>query len=521
LNRPRFLDGAVSSSHCSGVFDIRHILAEYTSLVESTRMRSVKASSSLVVRFAVGIAVIAAIVFVYRVWIHVNPATVGFTLLVAVLVISAGWGLRYAIFLSVLSTLAYNFFFLPPIGTFTIVDPQNWVALSAFLCTAIVASQLAERARREALSAILRRGEVERLYSLSQQMLAAENVLSLVNAIPRSVVSALNATSVGMFLTERKKVYYSDLKAQEVLEEERLRSVATRGAPSHGDTPDINFVPLRVGVRSVGSLGVVGSETSPQILDAVGSLIAIAIERAGAVEKLAHSEASRESDRLRSVLLDSVTHDFRTPLTSIKASAQALLADGRMDDDSRHELLTIINEESDRLDRLVGEAAQMAQLDSGAMELHVEPHHIREAIDDAVSATKGALAKHVVNISADDSLPLVNIDLRRIGEVLTQLLDNAAKYSANGTPITITAEVEGMKLVTSVADHGPGIDTIDEGMIFDKFYRGRGQRSMIQGTGMGLAIARALVEAHGGTIGVFSQLGHGSVFSFTLPLAAS
>lgn len=484
-------------------------------------MRSVKALDNPVFRFGVGILVLATIVVVYRYWIHVNPATVGFTLLVAVLVISAGWGLRYAILLSVLSTLAYNFFFLPPSGTFSIADPQNWVALTAFLCTAIVASHLAERARREALSANLRRGEVERLYSLSQQMLGAENVLSLVNAIPRAIAGALNAASVGMFLIERKKIYYSDLKAQEVLHEDRLKAVATRGQPGHGDTPNINFVPLRVGVRSVGSLGVAGADTSPQILDAVGSLVAIAIERAGAVEKLAHSEASRESDRLRSILLDSVTHDFRTPLTSIKASAQALLADGALSNDSRHELLTIIIEESDRLDRLVGEAAQMAQLDSGAIELHIEPHHIREAIDAAVSATKNVLAKHTVTVNADDSLPVVNIDLRRIGEVLAQLLDNAAKYSATGTPITITSEVEGAKLVTSVADHGPGIDTIDEGVIFDKFYRGRGQRSMIQGTGMGLAIAKALVEAHGGTIGVFSQLGHGSVFSFTLPLRST
>jgi two-component system sensor histidine kinase KdpD len=477
----------------------------------------VKILGKPMVRIAVGILFVAVIVFVYRAWIHANPATVGFTLLVAILVISAVWGLRYAIFLSIISTLAYNFFFLPPIGTFTIADPQNWVALTAFLCTAIIASQLAERARREALSANRRRGEVERLYALSQDLLAAENVLSLVNAIPRNVVEALNATAVGIFLIERKKVYFSDLKAQELLNEEDLKAVANRGEPAQGVTPDLNFVPLRVGVRSVGSLGVAGARTSPQILDAVGSLIAIAIERAGAVEKLAHSEASRESDRLRSILLDSVTHDFRTPLTSIKASAQTLL-DGALNDESRHELLTIINEESDRLDRLVGEAAEMAQLDSGALELHLEPHHIREAIEAAITSTKNALAKHPVNIVVDESIPEIVMDLRRIGEVLAQLLDNAAKYSIPETQITITAEVQDRRLVTSVADQGPGIENFDQGMVFDKFYRGRGQRSIIQGTGMGLAIAKALVEAHGGTISVFSQLGRGSVFSFSLPL---
>src|SRR5581483_7771193 len=160
-------------------------------------------------------------------------------------------------------------------------------------------------------------------------------------------------------------------------------------------------------------------------------------------------------------------------------------------------------------------------LDAGALELHLEPHPIREAIDIAVASAKTALAKHPVHIDASDSLPETAMDLRRISEVLGQLLDNAAKYSPPDTPITITAVVEGGKLVTSVADRGPGIETIDQGMIFDKFYRGRGQRSTSQGTGMGLAIAKALVEAHGGTITVVSQLGSGSVFSFTLPLQAA
>jgi two-component system sensor histidine kinase KdpD len=189
-----------------------------------------------------------------------------------------------------------------------------------------------------------------------------------------------------------------------------------------------------------------------------------------------------------------------------------------LSEDARHELLTVINEESDRLNRLVGEAAQMAQLDAGVVELQLEPHHIQEVFDAALAATKNSLSKHPVTIVADESLPPVNIDLRRIEEVLAQLLDNAAKYSPEGTKITITAEVQNGKLVTSVADQGPGIEDIDQGMIFDKFYRGRGQRSTIQGTGMGLSIAKALVEAHGGTIAVLSQLDRGSVFSFSLPI---
>jgi len=462
--------------------------------------------------------IVALIVLVYHKLAQVNPATAGFTFLVAVLAVSALWGLRYATILAVLATLAYNFFFLPPIGTFTIADPQNWIALVAFIVSAIIASQLAERARRRTQDANQRRIELERLYNFSQQMLATDNVLTLVNSIPAVVVDTFAVIAAGMYLIERKKVYYSDVAAQEAIKDEDLKYAANRGESITDTAHSVVIVPLRVGVRSVGALGVQGGDVGRDTLDAVSSLVAVAIERAGAVEKLAHTEASRESERLRSILLDSVTHDFRTPLTAIKASAESLLGDGSLSESARHELLTVVNEESDRLDRLVGEAAEMAQLDAGAVELRLEPHHIREAIDEAISVTKTALSKHSVEVHADKSLPLVKMDLRRIAEVLAQLLDNAAKYSPPGTPITITSEVQKRRLVTSVADHGLGIDGIDQDMIFEKFYRGRGQRSTIQGTGMGLAIAKALVEAHGGKMTVVSQLGKGSVFSFALPL---
>ena len=184
------------------------------------------------------------------------------------------------------------------------------------------------------------------------------------------------------------------------------------------------------------------------------------------------------------------------------------------------ELLSVINEESDRLNRLVGEAAEVAQLDAHQVELHFEPHHIREAVDRAVQESRHALEHHPVEISVPDNLPALRMDLDRITEVLTQLIDNAAKYSAPETPINITADMRDGQLVASVADHGPGIDDLEQSMIFEKFYRGRDQRLSIQGTGMGLAIAKAIVELHGGTIGVTSQVDRGSVFHFSLPVAS-
>jgi two-component system sensor histidine kinase KdpD len=469
-------------------------------------------------RFLFSAALVAVLVAICR-FLHANASTAGFAFLLAVLVVSAAWGLRSAIFLSVVATLAYNFFFLPPIGTFTIADPQNWIALFTFLLTAIIASQLSERARRETLNATSRRHELEQLYAFSQQMLTADNVLGLVNTIPVSVVQTFGPEFAAMYSIHSKKVYYSDLRAQELVSAEELQRVTVRGEPITISDKKLRIRPLRIGLRSVGALAMIGGNLSPESLEAIGSLVAIAIERAGAVEKLAHSEAGRESERLRSILLDSVTHDFRTPLTAIKASAQSLLSDAQLNEESRKELLTVINEESDRLDRLVGEAAQMAQLDAHAVELNLEPHHIGEAVEAALATNQNTLARHPVKVDVSDSLPVVNIDLRRTEEIISQLLDNAGKYSPHGTPITITATEQGTYLVVSVADQGPGIDSVDQSMVFDKFYRGRGQRNNVQGTGMGLAIAKAIVEAHGGTISLTTQPGRGSVFSFTLPLA--
>ena len=470
-----------------------------------------------VLRFVVCFAVVVSIVAVFRYLIHVNPTTVALTFLLAVLVISASWGLRYSVVTAVAATATFNYFFLPPVGTFTISDPQNWIALFAFLVTAIIASQLSERARRETLDATQRRHEVERLYAFSQHLLVAENVVGLLNALPQLVVESFGCESAALFVPGRSDIYRSSGTVNG-LDSERLRTSAARGEPVLDPDKGLRYIPLRMGVRSVGAIGVAGGELSRETLEAIGSLVAIAIERAGAVEKLGRTEAAREGEKLRSALLDSVTHEFRTPLTSIKASVTGLLSGGNLDESQRKELLTVIDEESDRLDHLVGEAAQMAQLDANQVELHREPHRIQEAMERAIEESKKPLTGHSVEVLVPDDLPALRFDLDRIKDVLNQLLENAGKYSPANTPIRVTAEKKDSHLIVSVADRGPGIDDFEQSLIFDKFYRGKDRRYSVQGTGMGLAIAKAIIEAHGGTIGVTSQVGHGSVFSFTLPL---
>ncbi len=463
---------------------------------------------------------VVLIVFVYVKLLHVNPTTVALSFLLAILAVAAAWGLRYAVPLSLASALCFNFFFLPPVGTLTIADTQNWVALFAFFFTSVMASNLSERARRQTLEAHQRRQEVERLYTFSQQLLVAENVVELLKAIPRFVTETFAAREAAVYFSTRDQVYRSGPDDQ-AISAENLRDAAYRGEPSFDRTGLLAVAPLHMGMRTVGAFGIVAGEfPSRQTMEAVGSLIATAIERANAVERLTHTEASRESERLRSALLDSVTHEFRTPLTSIKASVTTLRSGTTLDPEQQEDLLAVIEEESDRLNRVIGEAVEMAQLDAKEVRLDLRLHQMREAIDAALAESKHALGDRPVEVRLPEQLPSVMMDAGWIKKVLQHLFENAAKYSPAGSPIFISSEVKNDRLITSVADRGSGIDDLERSMIFDKFYRGQSQRYRVQGTGMGLAIVKAIVEAHSGRIEVTSQLGHGSVFSFGLPLVS-
>ena len=470
------------------------------------------------VRYAACVVAAEAVALIYRHLLHVNPTTVALTYILMVLLVAAYWGFRFSVCLTVAAALAFDYYFLPPIDTFAIADPQNRIAVFAFLVTAGVASELADRARRRALDAVQRRRDVERLYAFSQRLLATDNVAELLNAIPAYIRDGFGAKAAAIYLLNSQQVYRTDPTASNFPLED-LQLVSSRGEPIIDIQRGVSLTPLHLGARTTGAVGIAGATLSRATLEALGSMIGIAIERAGAIEKLSQAEAARQSENLRSVLLDSVTHELRTPLTGIKAAVTGLLSGYTLDDSQRKELLTVINEETDRLDRLVGEATEMAQLDAHKVELHMVPTEIATVIESAVEESRTVLGQHPLEVQIAPSLPKLRADADRIAEVLKQLLENAAKYSPSTAPITITAERKGDRVVTSVTDHGPGIDDFEQSLIFDKFYRGRDQRYSVQGTGMGLAIAKAIVEAHNGTIGLTSQLGHGSVFYFELPAA--
>jgi two-component system sensor histidine kinase KdpD len=469
---------------------------------------------------AVSLAVVAGITYCYRHFLHVNQTTVALSFLLAILAVSAVWGMAVSVAMSLVAVVAFNYFFLPPVGTLTIADPQNWVALFAFLVSSIMGSQLSSRIRTEADEAHHRRREVERLYQFSRKLLGEGNVIQLMNAIPDYIVQSFEVGAAALFLPQKDKFYRSGFGAAH-LDEEKMKKAFLLDEISAEPQLGQYFIPIRLGVRPIGSLGITGSQLSRQSLEAISTLVAIAIERARAVEQLGQTEAERQGERLKSALLDSITHDFRTPLTSMKAAVSSLLSSLPSDATQTHELLTIINEECDRLNRLVEEAGEMAKLEAGEINLEITPVRVEEIIHAALGQCNSSLAGRVVDVRIAADLPAVQADRERAKEALVQLIDNANLYSEKDQPITITAELNGDTVTTSVADRGPGIDDFEQTMIFDKFYRGKDQRYLVRGTGMGLPIAKALIVAQHGTISVTSQLGRGSVFAFTLPIDRS
>ena len=479
-----------------------------------------KISSRIVAHYVTSTTSIALVIWLYFRWLHVNETTVALTFLVLILLVAARWGLRHSIYLSVLSSIAFNFFFLPPVFTFTVRDPRNWIALIAFLVSGVIGSQLAERAKEEAQHARRRQRETEKLYDLSQTMLLAASTVDLLNSMPRRIETTFNLDAVAVYLLAGERVYRSrpeflegkpDMLRDAAFSRDHLVEVEAGRA--------LTLVPILLGTRTLGSLAVLGDNLSSEVLDAICGLAAIAVERASAIEKVTQAEASRESERLRNALLDSVTVELKEPLEVIAHAIRRVRAgDQRFSDQATADLKSI-ELQSERLGYLVSQSMEMAELESQEIVLDRKLHTIAEVVELALSSADLLPADRTPEIRLPENLPPVSMDLKRISKVLRHLLSNAVKYSPAGSPIFISAEATPELVTVSVADRGAGIEDIEKLMIFDKFYRGKGQRSRVQGTGMGLAIAKTIVEAHGGSMSVTSQLGSGSVFSFTLPLA--
>ena len=444
--------------------------------------------------------------------LRVNATTAALSLLLAILGISAQWGLTEAMLASVGAVLGFNLLFLPPVGKLTIQDPQNWVALAAFLVTAVTSSQLSARARRRAAEAEARRVEIERLYALVQSMMLTGSARKTIREFVNRAVQVFGCTAAAFYYRPTDEFVRSGPESRVVSDHELLAEAEVDDI-SVDTLRSVALAPVRLGGRPLGSMALIGSPPSEQMVRAIANLIAITIEKARALEDASHAEAARQSEVLKSALLDSLAHDIKTPLTSIKAAVTSLLENPPEAD---RELLTIINEEADRLNQLAAEVVEMARIDAGKLHLEKQPVAVAELIAGALSDLALPLRGRPLTLHVPDDLPAAEADRDFAGQVVKQFVENALKYSPAGSPLDISAKLQGGKIVIGVADRGPGIEENERSRIFDKFYRGRRHRFDTMGTGMGLAIAKGIVEAHGERIWVESEPGQGAVFYFSL-----
>jgi two-component system, OmpR family, sensor histidine kinase KdpD len=468
------------------------------------------------IRLAVAIAVTAGITFLCFRLIPVNATTAGFCYLVEVLIIATVWGLREAVVTSIVAMLCFNYFFFPPVGTFTISDSRNWVALFAFLATSLIAGQLSARAKRRTREAIDRQEEMERLYALSRAILQTDSREAPGKQIAEQIVQTLHLPGVALDDHIRGEIHCAG--SEHLADLERVLRKGPDAFILPGAMAPIVVSPVRLGGEEIGALAVWGSTLSETALQSVSNLAAIGLDRARAQQVTAEAEAARQSQELKSTLMDALAHEFKTPLTSIKAAATALLSEAVPKLSEHQELLAIIDEDADRLARLVTEAIQMARIEGGTLQLNRGLHAPAALISAALRDMKHRTEGRRLDVQLPVGLPLVFVDAGLVQMALRQVIDNALKFSSPAGPLTIAARAEEGRLVISVADEGPGIPERELDRVFEKFYRSPGHHR-VGGTGMGLTVAREILRAHGGDIMVKNLSGTGSEFCLVLATA--
>jgi two-component system sensor histidine kinase KdpD len=476
------------------------------------------------IRSAAGLGLVAATTWIAFAELHVNALIAGFAYVLIVLIIAARWGLIEALLTSVAAMLCLNYFFLPPVGSLTIADPQNWVALFAFMVTAVTASQLSASARSRAADAQARRVEVEQLYQISLSLLRMDATRSPGLQIAEKLKDQLGFQSVVFCDSLSGEVFTAgDEKTEAHLD--ALRAAAkgdvawrTTRTPA-ADSAEFVIFPVAFGQALFGSICVVGATLSDTALQALANLAASALERNRQQIALGRIEVARENEKLRAVLLDALAHEFLTPLTSIKSAISTVRTEYAHEEEE-NEFLTVIEEESDRLGEMINETTDMARIEPGHPRIRRRRTHVAGLIQSAVQQLKNLLRGRTLLIDIPDGIPEVEADPEMVELAIRQLIGNAIKYSPPETVIEVSATYAEGSIEVQVRDHGAGVPDDEIESIFGRFYRGKKVKDAIAGTGMGLSIARDIVKAHGGTMWAANAADGGVCFFFTLPVVS-
>lgn len=460
---------------------------------------------------------------------------VDLVLLTAVVAVAVRYGLWPSLLASIAASLAYNFFFLPPVYTFTITDPTNVAAFFFFMLIAILVSNVAARVRTQADTAIGRIRTTEQLYAFSRKLAGTATLDDVLWASAYQIALMLKVRVVLLLPEDGLLTVKSGYPPEDQLDQADLAAANwawsnDRSAGRGSDTlPGAKrlFLPMRTGRGPIGVIGIDDDRTGPlltpdqrRLLDALVDQGALAIERVLLVEDMDRVKRTVESERLRSALLTSISHDLKTPLASVLGAASTMrdLA-GALSDTEKRDLLATVIDESERLNRFIANLLDMTKLESGAIVPNTALHDLGEIVGSALRRASKILAAHKVALVLAADLPMLELDAVLFEQVLFNLLDNAAKYSLPETTIAIKSRRERDQVVLEVADEGDGIPPDELESVFDKFYRAQKGDRVRPGTGLGLAISRGFVEAMGGTIAAANRSDRsGAVLTIRLPV---
>jgi two-component system, OmpR family, sensor histidine kinase KdpD len=485
---------------------------------------------------AVAVGVALGVAEAIRALLGIENASLLF--LTAIVAVAVRYGLWPSLLASVASSLSYDFFFLPPLYTFSIADPSNIAAFALFTFVAVVVSNLAAKGQVQAVSAHQRVRNLESLYAFSRKLAGAGTLDDVLWATAFQIASMLMVRVVLLLPEAGSLAVKAGYPPEDALDAADLAAARwawekDRRAGRESDAlPGAKwlFIPMRTGRGGIGILGIARDQPGPllrgeqkRLLDALIDQGALAIERVHLVDDIERVKRTAETDRLRSALLTSISHDLKTPLAAVLGAASALrdLAKA-LDEGARSELLATIIEESERLNRFIANLLDMTRLESGAVVPNAALHDIGEIVGSALERARKILVNHKVELRLSEELPMLAVDPVLLEQVLFNLLDNASKYAPPGSIIRIRGWRDGDTVVIEILDEGSGVPAGDLERIFEKFYRVKKGGSVLAGTGLGLAICRGFVEALHGTIAAHNRSdGAGAAFAVRLPVPRS
>ncbi|MBL8691126.1 MAG: sensor histidine kinase KdpD [Rhodospirillaceae bacterium] len=465
---------------------------------------------------------------------YLGIENVDLAFMMAIVAVAVRYGLVPSLVASVAASLCYNFFFLPPLYTLTIADPANVTALAFFTVLAMIVSNVAARVRSQAILAAARARTTESLYGFSRKLAGVGTLDDLLWAAAYQIAMMLRVRVVILLPEAGTVAVKAGYPPEDMLDEADLAAAkwawqSDRPAGRGSDTlPGARrlFLPMRTGRSAIGMVGIDSDRPGPlftpdqrRLLDALMDQTALAVERIRLVEDIDREKRSAETERLRSAMLTSISHDLRTPLASVLGAAGTMrdLSD-RLSEPQRADLLATIIDESERLNRFIVNLLDMTRLEAGAIAPKTAPHDVGEVVGSALHRAHRILAGHHVDTAIPSDLPMVDVDAVLLDQAIFNLLDNAAKYAPAGTTIRIGARTENDAAIIEVSDEGEGIPSADIERIFDKFYRAQKGDHVRAGTGLGLAISRGFVEALHGTLTAANRTDRsGAIFSIRLP----